>query len=174
MVSSLNPRSPVPGPPAGLRPQAHQTVVILAFQYGTYLTEAILLVPDHVVGIDRRIEAVFRATADGDACRLHHQAILCRVPPAPAPGECILSRSQAYAAQHPSVALPQGWMAILLNLICANGTVPMLVVGKRKSLDVSNKQGVSSSLYGFKFYPGVSVQKTSAVEFQQNNLGCHC
>lgn len=105
-------------------------------------TDLVGIVPNHVVGINRRVTAIFRATADGNVCRFCRRAILCRVPPASVPGECILNRLEASPAQHHAIALPQGWMVILLNLIRADGIVPMIVVGKRKSCMWQTNKGL--------------------------------
>ncbi|MGD9927905.1 MAG: hypothetical protein AB7S66_10185 [Sphaerochaeta sp.] len=108
---------------------------------------AILFVPHDIVGKDCRVEAIPRATVNGEEHLLHHRADFCRVPPASLPGKRILTRSQALAAHDPAVALPQGWMATVLNLIM-NGVTVFMVVDEEEVFESANKQ-----TKGFLFSP---------------------
>ncbi len=88
-----------------------------------YLGEAILLVPDYVIRIDRLVLTSMWTTADGYACRFFRRAFLSGLPPAPLSIECIFKRFKAGSAYQSAVALVQGWMVILLNLSCLRAIV---------------------------------------------------
>ena len=118
-----------PRPPVGSRARACQAVVRLVLQHGLYVAQAVLLVPDDVGFIDCRVASILRATADGNDTRFHRRTFLSRVPPAPLAREGILQRPEACAAQHHAVALPQGWMVLLLNLSRFDGIVSIRILG---------------------------------------------
>ena len=94
-----------------------------AFQHQLYLGEAILLVPDYVIRIDRLVLTSTWTTADGYACRFFRRVFLAGLSPSSCSIECIFKRFKTGSADQSAVALVQGWMVILLNLSCLRAIV---------------------------------------------------